>query len=217
MLTLLSFVIQTLIPVTIVINLETPDGLCPNQVDPMGKTIGVALALFFVVLTINICLSKMLGICFLKLFCTEEVKLLGCNRFYLDLAILSNMFAFVVWGVAQYLLFIRNANEDYVLLLLESLAMQFVLTPDVRFMTGPWRAWTKGRLETLLRHEEDRLVALQGDVEGASDQGKDLLSILVKDNKSLIKVKFFKMAEAIFLGIFSTVGVAWAIALGCCM
>jgi len=217
MLTLVSLAIQTVVPITVIVNLESPDGLCPNQVEPLGKIVGVVLCLFFVFLTITICLSKLRGLGFLKLFCTQEIKLLGCNRFFLDLALLSNMCAMVVCGIAQYLLFIRNANKDYLLLLLQSLAMQFVLTPDVRLMTGPWAAWTKGRLETLMKHENDKILARNEDSEAAVEDEKDSLNIIVRDQDILKKVKFLYVSEAIFLVMVSAVGLAWTITLGYCM
>ena len=41
--------------------------------------------------------------------------------------------------------------------MLQSLAIQFVLTPDQKLMTGPRTAWTKRRLEIVMNHEKDKL------------------------------------------------------------
>ena len=122
-------------------------------------------------------------------------------------------------GVAQYLLFIRNANKDYLLLVLQSLALQFVLSPDQRLMTAPWTAWTRGRLETLMKHQENKIITLKEyeEVEGGTIEGKDPLDIIVENDKILNKVKLLFKAESIFLGCVSTVGILWTNALGYCM
>ena len=143
LLTVVSVVIQTVVPIAISVTLPTPNGLCPRQGDPLTKFIGLVLCLFFVVLTVSMCLSKLRGIGFLKLFCSGDVKTLGYYRFFLDLGILSNMTSMAASGITQYILFIRNSESDYLLLLLQSLATQFVLTADEKLMTGAWKAWTK--------------------------------------------------------------------------
>ena len=101
LLTVMSLVIQTVIPIAISSTLSTPDGLCPNKANPLTKFIGLTLCLFFVVLTISLCLSKLRGLGFLKLFCSNDVKLLGWNRFFLDLGILSNVVSMGAAGIAQ--------------------------------------------------------------------------------------------------------------------
>jgi hypothetical protein len=129
-LTFVSLFIQTVIPIVITLGIENPDGLCLNKAEPLAKVVGLTLCLFFVVLTISLCLSKLRGMGFLKIFCSSEVALLGGFGYFLDLGILANMVAIGAAGVAQYFLFIRNAGKDYLILVLQSLAMQFVLTPD---------------------------------------------------------------------------------------
>jgi len=210
-LTIISLIIQTVVPVAIDSTLSTPDGLCPNQANPLTKFIGFTLCLFFVVLTISLCLGKLRGLGFLKLFCSSDVKLLGWNRFLVDLGVLSNMISMGAAGIAQYLLFIRNADKDYVLLLLQSLAMQFVLTCDEKLMMSAWKSWTKKRLAILMRHDRDKLVKEEEGI--VSEQDGDV----VMDESVLMKVKLMYLAEASFLAMVSTVGIVWSIALAYCM
>eukprot|EP00816_Leptocylindrus_hargravesii_P000497 CAMPEP_0196828028 /NCGR_PEP_ID=MMETSP1362-20130617/94467_1 /TAXON_ID=163516 /ORGANISM="Leptocylindrus danicus, Strain CCMP1856" /LENGTH=118 /DNA_ID=CAMNT_0042208689 /DNA_START=376 /DNA_END=732 /DNA_ORIENTATION=- len=114
-------------------------------------------------------------------------------------------------GIAQYLLFIRNADKDYVLLLLQSLAMQFVLTCDEKLMMSAWKSWTKKRLAILMRHDRDKLVKEEEGI--VSEQDGDV----VMDESVLMKVKLMYLAEASFLAMVSTVGIVWSIALAYCM
>lgn len=225
-LVLVSLVIQTAMPIAIVATLDLPQGWCPNQANPLTKFFGLTLCLFFVVLTISMCLSKLRGMAFLKLFCSSDVKMLGFNRFFLDIGILANMTSMASAGIAQYMLFIRNAERDYVLLLLQSLAMQFVLTADEKLMTGSWKNWTKRRLDILLEHDSSSTNDLldganvQEEEDGLSldeeviDLGGDELQI---SDEILRKVKLMYYSEAAFLFMVSVIGVIWSIALTVCM
>lgn len=222
LLTIVSVVIQTIIPIAISITLPTPDGLCPCKGDPLTKFIGLTLCLFFVVLTISMCLSKLRGIGFLKLFCSSDVKTLGFYRFFLDLGILSNMVSMAASGITQYILFIRNADSNYLLLLLQSLATQFVLTADEKLMTGAWKAWTKRRLEILMKHDKERhFLLLNEGVEGVTtdndDSADDAEGEITIDEMMLKKVKLMYYAESGFLVMVSVVGVIWSISLAYCM
>jgi hypothetical protein len=216
LLTLVSFVIQTVVPIGIVLTLPLPDGgICPNEASPLGKLIGLTCCLFFVVLTISMCLSKLRGMGFLKLFCSSSVELLGRYRYFLDLGIVSNIVSMAAAGAAQYLLFIKNAEKDYVILLLQSLAMQFVLTPDEKLMTAPWTAWTKRRLEILMKHDEEKKIRTSGntgidDKAFASDEP-------FFDEQILKKVRLMYLAEASFLFIVSFIGIGWSITVCYCM
>ena len=225
-LVLVSLVIQTAMPIAIVATLDLPEGWCPNQANPLTKFFGLTLCLFFVVLTISMCLSKLRGMAFLKLFCSSDVKMLGFNRFFLDIGILANMTSMASAGIAQYMLFIRNAERDYVLLLLQSLAMQFVLTADEKLMTGSWKNWTKRRLDILQEHESS---STNGFLDGANVQEEeDGLSLDVEvidlgsdemqiSDEILRKVKLMYYSEAAFLFMVSVIGVIWSIALTVCM
>lgn len=224
-LVMVSLVIQTAIPIAIVATLDLPQGWCPNQANPLTKFFGLTLCLFFVVLTISMCLSKLRGMAFLKLFCSSDVKLLGFYRFFLDIGILANMTSMASAGIAQYMLFIRNAERDYVLLLLQSLAMQFVLTADEKLMSGSWKNWTKRRLDILIEHESSKSSLLDGanvqeEEDGLSldveviDLGSNEVHIT---DEILKKVKLMYYSEAAFIFMVSVVGVTWSIALTVCM
>ena len=88
-LTLVALFIQVVVPVVIGITLPVGEGgLCPNQAKPLGKLIGLAMCLFFVVLTVSLCLSKLSGMGFLRLFCASN-SLVGHNKYFLDIGILA--------------------------------------------------------------------------------------------------------------------------------
>ena len=207
-LTTVSLVIQTVIPVSIVSTLPLPDGgICPNVANPLTKLIGLTLSFFFVVLTISLCLNKLGGMGFLKLFFVDgEIKRqLGLYRCFIDLGILSNIFSMGAAGITQYLLFIRNSEKDYVSLLLQSLAMQFVLTVDEKLMSAVpgWTSWTKKRLGYLMTdHCED-----------GYDEDRDM----PLDEATLEKVRLMFIAESSFLVIVCTTGIAWSITLAYCI
>ena len=88
-LTLVAFFIQVVVPVVIGSTLPVGEGgLCPNKAKPLGKLIGLTMCLFFVVLTISLCLSKLSGMAFLRLFCSSN-SLVGHNKYFLDVGILA--------------------------------------------------------------------------------------------------------------------------------
>jgi hypothetical protein len=204
-LTFLAVVIGAIVPVVIAVNLETPDGLCPNKATGAEKFIGFILCLFFVVLTINMCLNKLRGMGFLKLFCSKEVELLGVYRFFLDLGILSNLISMTAAGVCQYILFLTNVNKSYVTQLLQSLAMQFVLTTDQKLMTGSLSAFTVQRLEILMQHDKHE-AAEEGTEDNAIPINHDILK----------KVNLMYTAEIVFLGFVSVIGLIWSITVAAC-
>lgn len=228
LLTLVALSIQTVTPVAIATSLSDPAaGVCPMTADPLGKFLGFILCLYFVVLTVTLCQTKLTGMGFLCLFCSSSaplVELLGHYRFYLHLGILANMFAMTAVGVTQFLLFIRNANRDYLLLVLQSLAMQFVLNPDKQLMNGSCTASTKQRLEKIIaKHEEEEeekkkksanVKEANYDIEtdGSNDADGPVI------NQDIIKkVQFMQVAETAFLSVAVTVGIGWSIALAICM
>ena len=88
-LALVAFKIQVIVPVVIGSTLPVGEGgLCPNKAKPLGKLIGLTMCLFFVVLTISLCLSKLSGMAFLRLFCSSN-SLVGHNKYFLDVGILA--------------------------------------------------------------------------------------------------------------------------------
>lgn len=88
-LTLVAFFIQVIVPVVIGSTLPVGEGgLCPNKAKPLGKLIGLTMCLFFVVLTVSLCLSKLSGMAFLRLFCASN-SLVGRNKYFLDVGILA--------------------------------------------------------------------------------------------------------------------------------
>jgi len=225
LLTLVALSIQTVTPVAIATSLSDPAaGVCPMTADPLGKFLGFILCLYFVVLTVTLCQTKLTGMGFLCLFCSSSaplVELLGHYRFYLHLGILANMFAMTAVGVTQFLLFIRNANRDYLLLVLQSLAMQFVLNPDKQLMNGSCTASTKQRLEKIIaKHEEEEEEKKSANVKEAhydieTDGSNDAGPVIDRD--IIKKVRFMQVAETAFLSVAVTVGIGWSIALAICM
>ena len=210
LLTITSLVIQTVIPIAIVATLPLPHGeICPDKANALTKFIGLALCLFFVVLTISLCLNKLGGMMFLKLFCIDDnaVKTLGLYRFFIDAGILSNMVSMGAAGVAQYILFVRNAEKDYLSLLLQSLAMQFVLTVDEKLMVAgsSWGSWTKQRLELLMKYHD------------MNESSHEIGDEIVIDKILLGKVRLLYTAESVFLATVAIVGVVWSISLAYCM
>jgi len=200
LLTIVSLIIQIVVPLAIVTTLPSPDGLCPNQAIVLTKIIGFTLCLLFVVLTISMCSNKLRGLGFLKLFCSHDEKV-GWNRYFVDLGILSNLISMGASGIAQYLLFIRNSQKDYVLLLLQSLSMQFVLTVDEKLMTKSWTSWTKSRLLNLVNSEKEKNNDLEGDLD----------EVIMK------RVKLMYAAESMFLLTVCVTGIGWSIGLAYCM
>ncbi len=125
-------------------------------------------------------------------------------------------------GTAQYLLFIRNAEKDYVLLLLQSLAMQFVLTADEKLMTGAWNSWTRARLGIVMSHDYQNSIKDAGIREGDEEGGGIIVSneeteVIIVNEMMLKKVRLMYYAEATFLSMVSVVGVGWSISLAYCM
>lgn len=207
-----AIMIQSVVPIAIVLPLQPVEGidgditgrLCPNRSSVITKLIALSLSLFFVILTICICLKKLRGFAFLRSF----VNLGWRKRIYVDLGILSNLISMGFAGAAQYLLFIGNGGNDALTkLLLQSLAMQFVLSVDVRIVGDIWGAWTK-----------DQVLKLSDDSQICGWSNEDF----VEDEKSvppevLKKIYLLYHSELGALTMFSVVGFCWSIALSICM
>lgn len=213
LLTIVSVVIQAVIPISIIATLPLPDdNICPAQASALTKFIGFILSLFFVALTISMCLGKLRGLGFLDLFLSS--KSLGWTRYYAKLGIAINLISMGAAGGTQFMLFIRNSGKDLVPLLLQSLAMQFVLTADEKVMTAALGAKVKNRVQRLL--DETRATAKNDDIlMGAIDGGivsSDRISKLTMKN-----VQKLYIGEGIFLLLVVFVGTGWCISLAYCM
>ena len=218
-LVLVSLTIQIVIPVALTIRLDNPSGSCPKQAEFLAKVIGIALCVFFITLTVNLCKTKLTGLGFLKMFCSSQVALLGPYRFMLDIGLFANLFAMALAGVLQFKLFINNSTNPLAFIL-QSLAMQFILSPDEKLITGALKAWTKGRMAKIVAHETN-LAAEGGKDEVASEEApegeQDLLDAAVNNQEILDKVAFLYNGESFFLFFTIFVGFVWTIALGICM
>ncbi|VEU36550.1 unnamed protein product [Pseudo-nitzschia multistriata] len=217
-----AIVIQTVTPIAIVATMELPEGgACPNEADGLTKFIGLTLCLYFVFLTISMCQNKLRAMGYLRLFCGHHDAGLGgrmgisCGVLFLDAGILANMLSMGAAGAAQYLLFVRNANRDVLLLLLlQSLAMQFVLTADQKLMTGAWNALTKKQIEILL--QKDTAGNKPGGAGGAEESGLGTEAIEIDDAR-LSRILLMHKAETAFLMSVVLIGGGWSIALTYCM
>ncbi|CAJ1970479.1 unnamed protein product [Cylindrotheca closterium] len=209
---LVALVIQTVIPIAIalVIQEEIPS-VCPNRADPLTKFIGFFLCMYFVVLTSSMCTGKVRALAFLRLFCSRQGDL-GSAPLFLDLGILVNVVSMGAAGTAQYLLFIRNAQDrDYVTLLLQSLSMQFVLTADEKLLTRSWGASTKQGVEALMKRRNREM---KKDEEGEGVMAEEEV---VMDETILKRARFMGLAESTFRVVVSIVGLVWSALLTYCM
>jgi len=206
-----AIVIQTVIPIAIIITLELPN-VCPNRADPLTKFIGLILCLFFVVVTISVCMGKMRGMAFLRLFCAGHGDV-GFGRLFLDLGILSNLVSMVAACAAQFLFFIRNADRDYVSLLFGSLSMQFVLAADQRILTKAWSSSTDKQIEALIKKRNDEL--RKGDFE----QGDGVVEedAFYVDEAVAKRARLMVRVEFTLLVTISVMGIAWSTLLTYCM
>mmetsp|Transcript_2460 Transcript_2460/g.5858 ORF Transcript_2460/g.5858 Transcript_2460/m.5858 type:complete len:329 (-) Transcript_2460:328-1314(-) len=228
---MVAIVIQTVIPISIVFTMGIPEGgICPNRATGLIKFIGLTLCLFFVVLTISMCLSKMRAMCFLRLFCghhdAPSSSCIALGRLCLDAGIIANMVSMAAAGAAQYLLFVRNANRDVLLLLLQSLAMQFVLTADQKLMTSAWAGATRNTIELLFAREERDQAKKNSNPRGDAEEGgggrteqerQGTPAVRGIGEENLAKVRLMNRAETMFLVMVVVVGGAWSVVLTCCM
>ena len=157
---IVALFIQTVIPIVIIATLQPiadvdvndgmfPSKACPNRSNGLTKTIGFVLCLYFITLTISLCTNKLRGLAFLK-----EFVLLGTWReLLIAVGIASNFIGMGAAGGAQYLLFIGNGGKSYVVLLLQSLAMQFCLTVDQRLVSDVIGKLTAARLAKVSANE----------------------------------------------------------------
>lgn len=113
-------------------------------------------------------------------------------------------------GVAQYLLFLRNAEgSNIVTLLLQSVAMQFCLTADSKFMTPARSNYTHTMVSKLIEYHKN--LAKDETIEDAEESAVPL------NREILWRAKLMYVAESSFLVLLSTTGFLWSIGLGYCM
>lgn len=208
----ISLVIQTLVPLGIlatrqpILNIDEEiwgSKGCPMRADGLTKFVGLLLSLYFVTLSISLCTNKLRGLGFLKTF----VSLGSIRGAFIDLAILSQFVSMTAVGGAQFLLFIGNAGNDRgtVVLLLQSLAMQFCLTVDQKLVSDQIGRWTNKRLAAV---SADHLLCNGCGVgEGEGGIPKEAYGKL----QGLIK------SERVVLGLITLLGILWSIAVAVCM
>lgn len=197
--------IQTVVPLCIIVTLQPLNGVdvepraCPNRSDALTKLIGAVLSLYFVVLTVSLCSNKLRGLAFLN-----EFIYLGTGRsMFVKIGILSQMVGMGTAGFAQYLLFIGNGSASYLILLLQSLAMQFCLKVDQTLVPDQIGKLTSSRISKLSTEE------LICDV-GCGGDGPVPPEIVAK-------VTLLTKSEVGIIVMLCTVGVVWIGAISYCM
>ena len=209
---IVAMFIQTVIPIVIIATLQpisdidTTEGMysskaCPNRSNGLTKTIGFFLCLYFITLTISLCTNKLRGLGFLK----EFVDLGKWREMIVVVAIASNFLGMGAAGGAQYLLFIGNGGKSYVILLLQSLAMQFCLTVDQRLVSDVIGKRTAARLGKVTRDE------LLCNGVGIGAEGEVCPAEIMSRVKKLVD------SEKVVLAMVSIVGILWSVALAVCM
>ena len=209
---IVAIFIQTVIPIVIIATLQPiadvdvndgmfPSKACPNRSNGLTKTIGFVLCLYFITLTISLCTNKLRGLGFLK-----EFVLLGTWReMIIVVGIASNFIGMAAAGGAQYLLFIGNGGKSYVILLLQSLAMQFCLTVDQRLVSDVIGKLTAARLAKV---SADDLLC---DGIGTGVRGEACPPDIMAKVSKLVD------SEKYVLAMVSITGIAWSVALAVCM
>ena len=200
----LAIVIQVVVPFIILITrqpiLDLPSA-CPNQSSPQTKVIGFALSLYFLFQTLSLCLNKLRGLGFLHSFVD-----LGVGRcLFIKLGIMSQFLGMAGAGGAQYLLFIGNADGAFIVLVLQSLAMTFCLTVDQNLMGHTNGAYTSQRVEAVTKDD-----LLCGGV-GIGVEGGEI------PEESFDTIMKIMQGEKFILGMISSTGIAWVVALTYCM
>ena len=174
---------------------------CPNRSDGMTKAIGAVMSLYFVVLTVSLCTNKLRGLAFLR----EFVYLGRMRSAIIDLGIFSQMVGMVVAGGAQYLLFIGNGSKSYLVLLLQSLAMQFCLTVDQKLVPDLIGKATASRIARL---STDDILC---DVGCGGGEGHPVPPAIAAKVTKLAK------GEAFILAMVTSVGLVWIAFLAYCI
>ena len=196
--------VQTVIPIAIVATEQPLDRIeieprgCPNRGDGLTKTIGFVLSIYFVVVVVSLCTNKLFGLGFLKNF----VNLGWKREMVVNLAILSQLVGMVGAGGAQFLLFIGNGGESYIILLLQSMAMTFCLTVDQNLVPDKIGKWTSGRISKVTK---DELICDVGISEGNVPE------------EIAAKLRFLESSEKLVLLFIGLFGFGWCCALAYCI
>ena len=216
---IIALFIQTVIPIAIIVTRqpildveETPQA-CPNRGSVFTKVIGFVLSLYFVTLVISLCTNKLRGLGFLLQF-----VYLGKKRaILLMIGIVSQFVGMGAAGGAQFLLFIGNGGKSYVILVLQSLAMNFCLTVDQQLIGHQIAKYTSHRIAKL---SEDSLICDVGvgslddndDGEGGGKVGSTGVPPAVAS-----KINLMIQSEKMVLLVVMTTGIAWCATLAYCI
>mmetsp|Transcript_4638 Transcript_4638/g.7973 ORF Transcript_4638/g.7973 Transcript_4638/m.7973 type:complete len:293 (-) Transcript_4638:302-1180(-) len=200
----LAVVIQVVVPFIILITrqpiIDLPNA-CPNQSSFKTKIIGFALSFYFVFQTLQLCLNKLRGLNFLHSFVD-----LGFGRsLFLKLGILSQLLGMAGAGGAQYMLNIGNADGAFIVLVLQSLAMNFCLTVDQNLMGHKQGIDTSARVSAV---SKDHLLC---NGVGIGEDGESI------PQQSFDGIKQMNLRQNFILVMISCPGLAWVIALTYCM
>merc|ERR550514_1549520 len=120
----------------------------------------------------------------------------------MKLGIASQFIGMGAAGLAQFLLFIGNGGNSYVVLLLQSLAMQFCLTVDQRLVSDLIGKKTSIRLNAVTKEE------IICDGAGCGVPGQPMPPVTLEKVTKLINSEKYVLAGV------SIFGVLWAITLG---
>eukprot|EP00531_Pseudo-nitzschia_arenysensis_P002386 CAMPEP_0116143396 /NCGR_PEP_ID=MMETSP0329-20121206/15431_1 /TAXON_ID=697910 /ORGANISM="Pseudo-nitzschia arenysensis, Strain B593" /LENGTH=301 /DNA_ID=CAMNT_0003638719 /DNA_START=33 /DNA_END=938 /DNA_ORIENTATION=+ len=203
----ISLVVQIVIPLGIVVllqpvaKIEDANQFCPRRSNGLTKFLGFMLSAYFVVLTLGLCTNKLRGLNFLNQF----VFLDPMRQLCIKVGIFAQCIGIFVASLAQYLLFIGNGN-NYVALLLQSLAMQFCLTVDQNIVNHQVGAWTASRLKAITG---DEFIATQHG--GMGEANGPMPAATLK------KVAGIVNSEKVVLVVMVVIGLFFSTCLAVCM
>mmetsp|Transcript_13406 Transcript_13406/g.15628 ORF Transcript_13406/g.15628 Transcript_13406/m.15628 type:complete len:283 (+) Transcript_13406:117-965(+) len=195
-------IVATLQPVDDIISDTTFEKICPNRSEAFTKILAFFLSLFFVLMTVSLCNTKLKGLAFLR----EFVWLGRWRRLHIDLGMLSQFIGMGAAAGAQFLLFVGNADASYIVMVLQSLALQFCLTVDQKLVSDALiGAWTSNRVAVLSAGP-----LLCGGA-GVGEGDEPLPQVTAAKLHFIAKSEF-----AVLIGL-STFGLVWSIAVTYCV
>ena len=203
----ISLVIQIVIPLGIIVllqpvaKIEDANKFCPQRSNGLTKFLAFTLSCFFVVLTLGLCTNKLRGLNFLNCF----VYLDPLRQMCIKVGMAAQCVGIMVASLAQYLLFIGNGN-NYVALLLQSLAMQFCLKVDQTIISHQVGAWTTNRLKEITG--DDCIATQYG---GLGDDNGPMPAA------TLLKVASIVNSEKVVLVVMVVIGLFFSTCLAVCM
>ena len=133
------------------------------------------------------------------------------------IGIVSQFIGMGAAGGAQFLLFIGNGGKSYVILVLQSLAMNFCLTVDQQLVGHQMGKYTSSRIAKV---SEDSLIcnvgvgSLEDDDDGEGG-GKVVRASLPPGVAS--KINLMIQSEKMVLLVVMTTGIAWCATLAYCI